>query len=156
MADDGANVAIILGSKSDRSAMADCKKHLDFFGISYKEMILSAHRTPDATAEFARNAEKNGYKVLIGAAGMAAHLAGTLAAHSVLPIIGVPMPGSELNGVDALYSTVQMPKGVPVATVAIGAAGAANAAVLAAQILGLGDSDIRAKLEEFKRQGCRI
>lgn len=151
-----ARVAIIMGSKSDQSAMENCKKYLNYFKIPFEEFILSAHRTPDKTAEFARTAEQNGYKVIIGAAGMAAHLAGTLAAHTTLPVIGVPMPGSHLSGMDALYSTVQMPTGVPVATVAIGTAGAANAAVLAAQILALCDSALQEKLHEFKKKGCRI
>ncbi|MFQ5648891.1 MAG: 5-(carboxyamino)imidazole ribonucleotide mutase [bacterium] len=149
-------VAIIMGSDSDRDAMSDCKKYLDYFGIPCQEFVLSAHRTPDVTAEFARNAEKNGYRVLIGAAGMAAHLAGALAAHTVLPVIGVPLPGSHLNGVDALYSTVQMPRGVPVATVAIGPAGAVNAAVLAAQIIALTEPAVKKKLIEFKGKGSRL
>lgn len=149
-------VAIVMGSKSDKAAMTECKKYLNFFGISFDEFILSAHRTPDATAEFAKNAERNGFHVIIGVAGMAAHLSGVIAAHTTLPVIGVPMPGSHLNGVDALYSTVQMPTGVPVATVAIGTAGAANAAVLAAQILALCDGELKARLREFKDKGCRI
>lgn len=149
-------VAIIMGSDSDRHVMSDCKKYLDYFGIPCQEFVLSAHRTPDVTAEFARNAEKNGYRVLIGAAGMAAHLAGALAAHTVLPVIGVPLPGSHLNGVDALYSTVQMPRGVPVATVAIGPAGAVNAAVLAAQIIALTEPAVKKKLIEFKGKGSRL
>ena len=156
MAETEAQVAIVMGSKSDVAPMVDCKKHLEHFGIGYQEFILSAHRNPDETAAFSRDAEKKGYKILIGAAGMAAHLAGALAAHSTLPVIGVPLPGSHLNGVDSLYSTVQMPKGVPVATVAIGSAGAANAAILAAQILALADAALKEKLVKFKEQGCRI
>ncbi|MFQ5754223.1 MAG: 5-(carboxyamino)imidazole ribonucleotide mutase [bacterium] len=151
-----APVAIVMGSKSDRTVMIECKKVLNYFRICFKEFILSAHRTPKATAKFAENAEKEGYKILIAAAGMAAHLPGVLAASTTLPVIGVPMPTSNLNGLDALYSIVQMPSGVPVATVAIGSAGAANAAVLAAQILAIEDADIKAKLIKFKEQGCRI
>jgi|SRR3972149_1401444 len=146
-------IAIVMGSKSDQSGMEACKKYLDYFQVGYDEFILSAHRTPKLTAEFAENAEKNGYKVIISAAGMAAHLSGVIAAHTTLPVIGVPMPGSHLNGVDALYSTVQMPAGVPVATVAIGSAGAANAAVLAVQILALSDADLKQKLVEYKSKG---
>ncbi|MCG8606833.1 5-(carboxyamino)imidazole ribonucleotide mutase [bacterium] len=151
-----AAVAILMGSKSDKPSMEKCSRMLDHFGIPYNEFILSAHRNPNQTAEFAENAEANGYKIIIAAAGMAAHLAGVIAGHSTLPVIGVPMPGSALNGVDALYATVQMPSGVPVATVAIGSAGAANSAVLAAQILALSNPDLKAKLREFKEQGCRI
>jgi 5-(carboxyamino)imidazole ribonucleotide mutase len=151
-----AEVAILMGSKSDKSTMEKCNKMLDYFGIPFNEFILSAHRNPNQTAEFAENAEASGYKIIVAAAGMAAHLAGVVAGHSTLPVIGVPMSGSALNGVDALYATVQMPSGVPVATVAIGSAGAANAAVLAAQILALSNQDLKAKLRAFKEQGCRI
>ena len=156
MSESKAKVAIIMGSASDRETMAACGQYLDYFGIEWEEFILSAHRTPEKTAEFARSAAANGYKILVGAASMAAHLAGALAAHSLLPVIGVPLPGSHLNGLDALCSTVQMPIGIPVATVAIGAAGAANAAVLAAQILALHDSGIQRKLVEFREQGSRL
>jgi 5-(carboxyamino)imidazole ribonucleotide mutase len=103
-----------MGSQSDQKNMEACKKYLDYFGIPYDELVMSAHRNPHQTAEFAETAEAKGYKILIGAAGMAAHLCGVLAAHTTLPVIGVPMPGSHLNGVDALYSTVQMPAGRPV------------------------------------------
>lgn len=151
-----ARVAILMGSKSDKPTMEKCNEMLDYFGISYDEFILSAHRNPAQTAEFAESAEGKGYKIIIAAAGMAAHLAGVIAGHTTLPVIGVPMPGSALNGVDALYATVQMPSGVPVATVAIGSAGAANSAVLAAQILALNSADLKAKLREFKERGCRI
>lgn len=156
MAPKQAKVAIIMGSTSDKERIAPCKVYLDHFGIHADEFVLSAHRTPDKTAEFAKTAAGKGYQILIGAAGMAAHLAGALAAHSHLPVIGVPLPGSHLNGVEALYSTVQMPKGVPVATVAIGSAGAANAAVLAAQILALNDDEIRHKVVAFKERGCKL
>ena len=149
-------VAIVMGSTSDEQTMSKCKSYLEYFNIPFDVRILSAHRSPDETALLAGEAEKKGYKILIAAAGMAAHLAGMLAAHTILPVIGVPMPGSHLNGVDALYSTVQMPAGVPVATVAIGSAGAANAAVLAAQILALNDDDLKKRLHELKQQDCRI
>lgn len=149
-------VAVVMGSQSDKPVMAECFRHLDYFGISFQEHILSAHRTPDETAEFARNARRAKIKLIIAAAGMAAHLPGVIAAHTTLPVIGVPLAGSELNGVDALYSIVQMPSGVPVATVAIGKAGAINAAVLAAEILALSDQRIHQKLLEFKQQGCKL
>ncbi|MFQ5864087.1 MAG: 5-(carboxyamino)imidazole ribonucleotide mutase [bacterium] len=149
-------VAIVIGSKSDKSAVAECKKIFNYFDIQYDELILSAHRNPKETARFAENAEKNGYKVIIAIAGMAAHLPGVIAAHTILPVIGVPMPNSSLNGLDSLYSMVQMPSGVPVATVAIGAAGAANAAVLAVQILGLENPELKEKLRLFKQNGCQI
>ncbi len=149
-------VAIILGSTSDLPKVESAQKHLDYFGIEHETHVMSAHRTPEKTAEFARNARKNGYSALIGGAGMAAHLAGALAAHSTLPIIGVPLDGSALNGVDALYSTVQMPAGVPVATMAIGKAGAANAAIFCAQILALNSEEIHNKLVEFKKMGSKL
>ena len=149
-------VAVVMGSQSDQPIMAECTRHLDYFGIACKEYILSAHRTPDQTAEFAKKARHNGIKVIIAGAGMAAHLPGVIAAHTTLPVIGVPLSGSDLNGLDALYSMVQMPSGVPVATVAIGKAGAINAAVLAAEILGITDEKIQQKLIEFKNNGCKL
>ncbi len=151
-----AKVAILVGSKSDLPSMAPCKKYLDYFGISYEEHVLSAHRNPHETASFAESARENGIQVIIAAAGMAAHLAGVIAAHTTLPVIGVPMPGSALNGVDALYATVQMPTGVPVATMAIGTAGAANAAVYCAEILSLQEEALQQKLAEFKKTGSRL
>lgn len=149
-------VAVVMGSKSDKTAMAECKKYFEYFKIRYDEFIFSAHRAPRETTQFAENAEKNGYKVIIAMAGMAAHLPGIIAAHTTLPVIGVPMPNSSLNGLDSLYSIVQMPTGVPVATMTIGAAGAANSAVLAAQILSLENSELKEKLKKFKEQGCQI
>jgi len=149
-------VAILAGSKSDLPSMAVCKQYLEHFGIDFEEHVMSAHRNPEQTAEFARSARERGIGVLIAAAGMAAHLAGALAAHSTLPVIGVPMPGSALNGLDALLATVQMPTGIPVATVAIGSAGAANAAILAAQILALNDPALQEKLAAFKAAGAKL
>lgn len=149
-------VALLIGSQSDSDVMAHCKKYLDHFGIEYDEHILSAHRTPEKTIEYAKNAEKNGFRLIIAGAGMAAHLPGVVAAHTILPVIGVPMSNSDLNGVDALYSIVQMPSGIPVATMAIGKAGAINAAVLAAEILALESDSLKQKLRSFKQQGCRI
>jgi phosphoribosylaminoimidazole carboxylase PurE protein len=146
-----ATVAVVMGSDSDLDVMKGCAKQLEEFGIEPTVRIISAHRTPDVAAEFADNAAKNGIKVIIAAAGMAAHLAGSLAGRTTLPIIGVPLAAKEgPNGMDALLSTVQMPPGVPVATVAIGKAGAKNAAVLAVQILALSDEALAKKLADFK------
>ena len=149
-------VAVLLGSKSDEQAMAGCTDYLAKFGIPHDLRVSSAHRQPDETAAFVKAAEADGYAVIIAAAGMAAHLAGFAAAHTTLPVIGVPLEGSALNGVDALYSTVQMPAGIPVATVAIGSAGAKNAAVLAAEILALTDDSLRRKLVEFRSNGAKF
>ncbi len=150
------SVAIIMGSTSDKEIMQSCSEYLDYFGISSDARILSAHRQPEETSMFARNAESAGYKVIIAAAGMAAHLPGVVAAQTTLPVIGVPLSASELGGVDALYSIVQMPAGIPVATVAIGKTGARNAAVLAAEILGLTDAGVRNKLLEFRKNGSKL
>jgi phosphoribosylaminoimidazole carboxylase PurE protein len=145
------SVAIVMGSDSDMEVMQSCIEQLDFFGIKPIVRILSAHRTPEAASEFAQTASGNGIKVIIAAAGMAAHLAGAMAAHSNLPVIGVPLDsGKGLGGMDALLSTVQMPPGVPVATMAIGKAGAKNAAVFAVKILALNDNFLCEKLEKFK------
>lgn len=149
-------VAILLGSKSDEDVMRGCADYLAKFGIEHEMKISSAHRQPDETARFAKDAAKNGFSIIIAAAGMAAHLPGVIASHTTLPVIGVPLEGSALNGVDALYSIVQMPSGIPVATVAIGSAGAKNAAVLAAEILALSDTAIRQKLQEFRRNGAKF
>ncbi|CUS96025.1 5-(carboxyamino)imidazole ribonucleotide mutase [Candidatus Kryptobacter tengchongensis] len=149
-------VAILMGSKSDEEIMQHCEKYLQHFGVDYEKRVLSAHRNPIETIEFARSAESNGFKVIIAGAGMAAHLPGIIAANTSLPVIGVPLPSSELNGVDALYSIVQMPPGIPVATVAIGKAGAINAAVLAVEILALQNEELRKKLEEFRKQGSKL
>ena len=141
-------VAVIMGSDSDWPVVKGACQQLETFGIPYEAHILSAHRTPAAAADFAKNARKNGFGVLICAAGMAAHLAGAFAGNSTLPVIGIPIKGGVMDGLDALLATVQMPKGIPVATVAID--GAANAAILAAQMLALSDPEIDAKLEQMK------
>jgi len=151
-----ARVAIVMGSPSDQELMSAAEELLDYFGIEYQVHVLSAHRNPDATAEFARQAEAKGVRVIIAGAGMAAHLPGVIASYTSLPVIGVPLPGSSLNGVDALYAIVQMPKGVPVATMAIGKAGAANAAIFAAEVLALQSSGIKEKLTLFRQNGCKI
>ena len=138
-------VAIIMGSNSDWPVVKAACTQLQEFGIPFEAHILSAHRTPAAAADFAKNARANGFGVLICAAGMAAHLAGAFAGNSTLPVIGIPMKGGAMDGLDALLATVQMPSGIPVATVAIN--GAKNAAVLAAQILSVSDDDLAAKLD---------
>ena len=144
-------VAVVMGSDSDMDVMQSCIEQLGEFGIKPVVRVISAHRTPQMAAEFAENAAKNGVKVIIAAAGMAAHLAGALASRTTLPVIGVPLVSdSGLEGIDAFLSTVQMPPGVPVATVAVGKAGAKNAAILAVQILALSDEGLSKKLAEFK------
>ncbi len=145
-------VAIVMGSDSDWPVMKVCGETLREFGIDYYATISSAHRNPDNTVEIARSAVDNCLQVIIAAAGMAAHLAGVLAAHTTVPVIGVPMASGSLQGIDALLSTVQMPPGVPVATVGIGAAGAKNAAILALQILALSDHKLASKLVKYKKQ----
>jgi phosphoribosylaminoimidazole carboxylase PurE protein len=151
-----AAVAVVMGSDSDLEVMKGCIDTLGEFGIKPVVRIISAHRTPDAAAEFADNAKENGVKVIIAAAGMAAHLAGSIAGRTILPVIGVPMVAKEgVGGLDALLSTVQMPPGVPVATVAIGKAGATNAAILAVQILATADDSLAAKLAEFKKKQAK-
>ncbi len=146
-------VAVVMGSDSDMPVMQSCIEQLRDFGIEPTVRIISAHRTPEVAAEFAQEAAGQGIKVIIAAAGMAAHLAGALAARTTLPVIGVPLVSSSgLEGIDAFLSTVQMPPGVPVATVAIGKAGAKNAAVLAVQILALSDDGLAEKLVEFKKK----
>jgi 5-(carboxyamino)imidazole ribonucleotide mutase len=152
MAESNKVIAVVMGSDSDMPTMKACIDKLKDFGIEPVVRIISAHRTPDIAAEFADNAAKNGIKVIIAAAGMAAHLAGALAARTPLPIIGVPLCASESPaGIDALLSTAQMPPGVPVASMAIGKAGAINAAVFAVQILALSDKKLAAKLADFRK-----
>jgi phosphoribosylaminoimidazole carboxylase PurE protein len=145
-------VGILMGSDSDLPVMAGCAKVLEQYGIGYDIRVLSAHRSPDEAARFSREAEANGFRVIVCGAGGAAHLAGAVAAHSTLPVIGVPLASSPLSGFDALLSTVQMPPGIPVATVGVGPMGAANAGHLAAAILALGDPALRAKLQERRRK----
>jgi len=147
-----APVAVVMGSDSDKDVMQSCIDTLSDFGIEPVVRVISAHRTPQIAAEFAENAAKNGIKVIIAAAGMAAHLAGALAGRTTLPVIGVPLiSAGGLEGIDALLSTIQMPPGVPVAAMAIGKAGAKNAAIFAVQILALTDKNLREKLAEFKK-----
>src|SRR5258707_7969076 len=145
-------VSIVMGSDSDLEIMREAGKAIEGFGIAYEIDVTSAHRSPDRTAEFARRAAGRGIRIIIAGAGGAAHLAGVIAAHTTLPVIGVPIPSTSLNGLDSLLATVQMPAGIPVATVAIGKPGATNAGVLAAQILALGDPAIAARLQGHKEK----
>jgi len=143
-------VGILMGSVSDLGVMQEASKILEDFGVPYDMRVLSAHRSPGPTQEFAENAEGRGIQVLIAGAGAAAHLAGVLAAHTILPVIGIPIDSSPLKGLDALLATVQMPGGVPVSTMAIGKAGARNAGLVAVQILSRSDSGLQDKLREYK------
>ena len=144
-------VAIIMGSDSDLPVMSEAARVFDENRVTYEVKILSAHRCPEDTAKFARSARAKGYKVIIAGAGGAAHLAGVVASLTTLPVIGVPMETKELKGIDSLFSIVQMPSGIPVATVTIGKTGAKNAAILATQILSLGDKRLERSLDAFKK-----
>ncbi len=145
-------IGIVMGSTSDWETMKAAAKVLQDFGVPFDARAMSAHRTPHAVAEWAGGAAKRGVKAIIAAAGGAAHLAGVVAAHTTLPVLGVPMPSKHLQGLDSLLSTVQMPKGIPVATFAIGEAGAANAALFAVALLALSDAGMANKLEDFRRK----
>jgi phosphoribosylaminoimidazole carboxylase PurE protein len=148
-------VSVLMGSDSDLSIMKEALETLKKFDIPYELFLTSAHRTPERTTNFARKAEERGVKVLIVGAGAAAHLAGVIASQTRLPVIGVPIDATSIGGLDALLSTVQMPGGIPVATMAIGKAGARNAALLAARILALGDGSLRKKLQQHSEQMAR-
>lgn len=148
-------VGVVMGSKSDADVMKGCVEQLEAFGIPYEGKVISAHRTPDRAREFAIGAAERGLEVIIAGAGWSAHLAGVIAAHTSLPVIGVPIDSSSLKGIDALLSTVQMPPGIPVATVAIGKGGAKNSAILAAQILSLKYKDIAASLKSYRKNLTR-
>ena len=139
-----------MGSKSDWEAMKQASEMLTRFGVPHESRVMSAHRTPSIVAEYASGAAGRGLHVIVAGAGGAAHLAGVVAAHTILPVIGVPMQSAALNGIDSLLSTVQMPKGIPVATVAIGASGAANAGLLAVAILATSRPDLRTKLQAYR------
>ncbi len=143
-------VSIIIGSKSDYEVMSECLKVFEKFGVLHEIIVSSAHRSPQRTHSYVKSAEEKGARVFIAAAGMAAHLAGAIAALTIKPVIGVPMKGGIMDGMDAMLSTVQMPSGMPVATVAVGKAGAINSAYLAMQILALDDDDLKVKLQEDK------
>jgi len=148
-------VSIVMGSDSDLEIMREAGKVLDEFGIDYEIDVTSAHRSPDRTADYARKAAGRGIRVIIAGAGGAAHLAGVIAAHTTLPIIGVPIPSTSLQGMDSLLATVQMPAGIPVATVAIGKPGATNAGILAAQVLALSDPAVAKRLAAHKEELTR-
>ena len=152
----GKKVAILLGSKNDMKFVEPSEEYFKHFNVNYEVHIMSAHRTPGKVAEFAGNARDNGYFLLVGAAGMAAHLAGALKAHSTLPVIGVPLPGGMMDGLDSLLATLQMPKGVPVATMTVGKTGFINAAIFAAELLSLHNNDIKEKLNLFKLNGATL
>ncbi len=145
-------IGILMGSKSDADIMGEAARILEEFGVPHEMKVLSAHRTPQETSEYAQSAESRGIQALIAGAGYAAHLAGALAAHSTLPIIGVPLDASSLQGLDSLLSTVQMPKGIPVACMGIGKAGAINAALFAIQILARSDPALAQKLTEYREK----
>ncbi len=145
-------VGIVMGSDSDWPLVKKACDTLDKFGVGYETQVISAHRTPELAIEYSKTAEARGLKVIIAAAGGAAHLGGVLAAATPLPVIGIPVAGGALNGLDALYATVQMPSGVPVATVACGSAGPINAALLAVQILGTADESLREKFRAHKEE----
>jgi len=149
-------VLILVGSESDRKIIEAALPYFEYFDTQAEIRVSSAHRNPEATAELAGKARENGFSAIVCAAGMAAHLAGLCAAHSDLPVIGVPLAGGALDGLDALLSTVQMPSGIPVATFAIGKAGAVNAAVFCARILSLKDRDIAEKLIHFRKAGSKL
>ena len=145
-------VGIVMGSDSDWPLVKKACDTLEKFDVGYETRVISAHRTPETAIEYSKTAEARGLKVIIAAAGGAAHLGGVLAAATVLPVIGIPVAGGALNGLDALYATVQMPSGVPVATVACGSAGPTNAALLAVQILGTADAELRKKFHAHKEE----
>ena len=149
-------VAILIGSETDRQTMEAANKYYKYFNIDHEIKVLSAHRNPQDVHEFASNARDNGYKILVGAAGMAAHLAGAIKAVSTLPVIGVPLEGGVLTGLDSLLATLQMPKGVPVPTMTVGKSGAINAAILCAEIFSLNDDEMVQKLSEFKKNGAKL
>lgn len=143
-------VLVVMGSDSDFPIMEGCLKILTKFGVEYEAHVASAHRTPERAEKLAKTARENGFSVVIAAAGLAAHLGGVLAANTTLPVIGIPCKGGALNGLDALYATVQMPTGIPVATVAID--GAKNAAILACQMIAIADSELAKKLDDYKKE----
>lgn len=152
MSNQTAQIAIVMGSKSDWPTMQEAASILDELQVPYHVEVVSAHRTPDKLFSFAETAEQKGYKVIIAGAGGAAHLPGMIAAKTLVPVLGVPVKSSMLSGVDSLYSIVQMPKGIPVGTLAIGPAGAANAGLLAAQILAAWDQELLSRLKAFRQK----
>ena len=146
-------VAILIGSETDRATLEAANPYYEYFNINFEIIVMSAHRNPKEVHNFSMNAASNGYSIIVAAAGMAAHLAGAVKSVSSLPVIGVPLDGGLLTGLDSLLSTVQMPKGVPVATMSVGKSGAINAAILSAEILALNDDALIEKLNKFKSNG---
>ena len=151
MAENSIDVAVLMGSDSDLPIVNEVFKIFDDFGVNYTKSVLSAHRTPHQVIELIKNSESNGCKLFIAAAGMAAHLAGAVAAHSLKPVIGIPIESGGLGGLDSLLSTAQMPPGIPVATVAVGKAGAKNSAILAVQMLAISNSDLAQKMSDYRK-----
>ena len=151
MAENNVDVAVLMGSDSDLPIVNEVFKIFDDFGVKYSKSVLSAHRTPHQVIELIKNSESNGCKLFIAAAGMAAHLAGAVAAHSFKPVIGIPIESGGLGGLDSLLSTAQMPPGIPVATVAVGKAGAKNSAILAIQMLAISDEALAEKMSDFRQ-----
>ena len=149
-------VVILIGSETDRVTMEAANPYYEYFNIDFEIKVMSAHRNPKEVHDFSSEAASNGYKIIIAAAGMAAHLAGAVKSVSSLPVIGVPLDGGVLTGLDSLLSTVQMPKGVPVATMSVGKSGAINAAILSAEVLSLNNTTLSDKLKEFKDIGCKL
>jgi len=149
-------IAFLIGSESDKKVVEHSVPYFEYFNIDFEIIVMSAHRNSTNVHEFSTNAKSNGYSILVCGAGMAAHLAGAVKSNTVLPVIGVPLPGGMMDGLDSLLSTVQMPKGVPVATVSVGKAGAINAAVLCAEILALNNNNILEKLISFKSNGSSL
>ncbi|WP_386693904.1 5-(carboxyamino)imidazole ribonucleotide mutase [Lonepinella sp. MS14435] len=156
MSNQNPQIAIVMGSKSDWITMQEATQILDELNVPYHVEVVSAHRTPDKLFSFAETAEKNGFKVIIAGAGGAAHLPGMIAAKTLVPVLGVPVKSSMLSGIDSLYSIVQMPKGIPVGTLAIGPAGAANAGLLAAQILAAWDTELLVRLKAFRENQTNV
>jgi 5-(carboxyamino)imidazole ribonucleotide mutase len=151
-----AKVAVIMGSESDRKVVEEAVPFFKYFGIESDFLVMSAHRTPREVQRFAASAEENGYDILIGCAGLAAHLPGVLASYTTLPVLGVPLAGGPFNGQDSLLSIVQMPAGVPVAAMAVGKPGARNAAIFTAQVIARYNQQVASKLKKFKENNCRI
>ena len=149
-------VAFLIGSESDKKIVEHSLEYFDYFDIDAEIIVMSAHRNPNEGHRFANSAKENGYVTLICGAGMSAHLAGAVKANTILPVIGVPLPGGMMDGLDSLLSTVNMPKGVPVATTSVGKAGAINAAILSAEIIALNNADMTSKLIKFKQNGSTL
>ena len=149
-------IAFLIGSESDRTIVESSVPYFKHFKLDFDILVMSAHRNPNKVSDFAASARNNGYSLIVCGAGMAAHLGGAIKAHTTLPVIGVPLPGGMMDGLDSLLSTVQMPKGVPVATMSVGKSGAINAAIFCVEVLSLNDEELVTKLDEFKKNGAKI